>query len=129
VYAAGLVRHIRVLIADDHAPFAASVKELLATDDSIEVIGVARDGAQAVELAELLEPDVVLMDLDMPRMDGYTAAERIRARNPTVRIVIVTGGTMRSAGTATGNLGSAGFVLKTNVGSELLEAIRTQAAA
>lgn len=123
------MRRIRVLIADDHAPFAASVKELLATDDSIDVIGVARDGAQAVELAELLEPDVVLMDLDMPKLDGYTAADRIRARNPTVRIVIVTGGTMKSQGTPTGSLGVAGYVLKTNVGAELLDAIRAQAAA
>lgn len=115
---------LRLLIADDHAPFASSLKALLEHEESVEVVGIARDGVEAVKLAASLEPNVVLLDVDMPRMDGFEAAERIKERNPATRIVIVTG-TAESSERAR-EVGGSGFVLKADVGDELLEAIHAK---
>jgi two-component system NarL family response regulator len=118
---------IRLLIADDHVSFAASLKELLATETSVEVVGIVHDGAEAVELAASLRPDVVLLDLDMPRLDGFQAAERIRKQKPDTKIVIVTGtagGSDRAR-----DLGISGYVLKNDVREELVPAIQGQSAA
>lgn len=114
---------LRLLIADDHAPFASSLEEFLATDDSLEVVGVAHDGAEAVELAAALEPDVVLLDVDMPRLDGVQAAEQIREHRPGTGIVIVTG----AEGGGARARGIANVVLKSDVGEELLPAIHAEA--
>jgi len=124
-----IARPTRLLIADDHAPFAALVEALLAEETSIQVVGVARDGAEAVDLAATLEPDVVLLDIDMPRLDGFQAAERIRERNPTIRVVIVTGQPAPENGDRARDLGASGYVLKTDVPSELVRAIHSPAAA
>jgi DNA-binding NarL/FixJ family response regulator len=113
---------LRLLIADDHALFASSLEELLAPEDSVDVVGVAHDGMEAVELAASLEPDVVLLDVDMPRLDGFQAAERIKERNPGTRIVIVTG----TAATRTRPQGVESVVLKADVGSQLLPAIHSK---
>ncbi len=70
---------LRVLIADDHRLFAEALEAILAADDRIEVVGQAGDGGQAVELARKLDPDVVLMDVSMPVLDGFQATREIRA--------------------------------------------------
>jgi DNA-binding NarL/FixJ family response regulator len=113
---------LRLLIADDHAAFACSLEALLAHDDSVHVIGVAHDGAEAVELAASLEPDVVLLDVNMPRLDRFQAAERIKERNPATRIVIVTA----TAGDETAAQGVERVVLKADIGEELLGAIHAE---
>jgi DNA-binding NarL/FixJ family response regulator len=95
----------------------------------VEVVGIARDGVQAVELAALLEPDVVLLDIDMPRLDGFQAAERIREQSPDIRIVIITGEARSGNGTRARELGTSGYVLKAAVDEELLPAIHAEAAA
>ena len=76
--AAAVSSKIRVLIADDHRLFAETLEALLATEDRVEVVGSARDGKEAVRLARTLRPDVILMDISMPIMDGSASSTRTR---------------------------------------------------
>jgi NarL family two-component system response regulator LiaR len=80
---------MRVLIADDHRLFRGSLRSLLEAR-GVEVVGETGDGRQAIELAHRLEPDVVLMDLSMPAMDGLTATRMLRSELPGVKVVVVT---------------------------------------
>jgi DNA-binding NarL/FixJ family response regulator len=113
---------VRVLIADDHRLFAEALEAILATDERIEVVGQASDGEEAVELARRLGPDVVLMDVSMPGMDGIEATRRIRALDPSIRVVVVTAtcGREREAYGA----GAAGHVLKDARPDELIGSLR-----
>src|SRR5512136_1347815 len=81
---------IRVLIADDHLIVREGLRMILETSDDIQAVGEAADGAEAVRLAQALAPDVVLMDLRMPNMDGLAAIERLRLQQPQVAVVILT---------------------------------------
>src|ERR1700716_3769955 len=80
-------RSVRVLIADDEPLFVEMVEALLGRNDRIEVVGTARNGREAVELALSLAPDVTLMDISMPAVDGIEAVRRIRAQRPTACIL------------------------------------------
>jgi DNA-binding NarL/FixJ family response regulator len=82
---------IRVLVADDHRLFAESLTIMLEVEPTIEVVGHAADGREAVALAAILRPDVIVMDLDMPVMDGIEATAGVRRSAPGARVVIVTG--------------------------------------
>jgi two-component system response regulator DesR len=81
---------VRVLVVDDHALFAEALMLTLGIDDRIEVVGSASSGVEAVSLAEALRPDVVLMDVHMPSMDGIEATRRVRNVSPRSRVVMVT---------------------------------------
>jgi NarL family two-component system response regulator YdfI len=81
---------IRVLVADDHLIIREGLRLILETAEGITLVGEAADGAEAVRLASELKPDVVLMDLRMPGMDGLTAIERLRAEEPQIAVVILT---------------------------------------
>jgi NarL family two-component system response regulator YdfI len=81
---------IRLLVADDHLIIRQGLRLILETEDEFELIGEAADGAEAVRLCAELQPDVVLMDLRMPGMDGLTAIERLREEQPDVAVVILT---------------------------------------
>jgi DNA-binding NarL/FixJ family response regulator len=82
---------IRVLVADDHRLFAESLTIMLEVEPRIEVVGYAADGREAVALAAILSPDVVVMDLDMPVMDGIEATVGVRRSAPGAKVVILTG--------------------------------------
>ena len=82
---------IRVLIADDYMPFRLMLRYLLETQDDLEVVGEAPDGAVAVALAEELQPDVVMLDLAMPVMDGWEAIPHLHEVAPDARIIVLSG--------------------------------------
>ncbi|RLG38605.1 chemotaxis response regulator protein-glutamate methylesterase [Methanosarcinales archaeon] len=87
---------IRVLVVDDSAFMRVLISDMLSSDDEIEVVGVARDGEEAVKKALSLHPDVITMDVDMPKMDGITAVERIMEKEP-IPVVMLSGYTKRNA--------------------------------
>ena len=116
-------RKISVLIADDHRLFAETLEALLATDERIEVIGHAHDGREAVDRVAKLEPDVVLMDIDMPVMDGFEATRQIRERQGTACILMLTGSNSREDVDRARQAGAAGYVTKDRIAAELVEAI------
>jgi DNA-binding NarL/FixJ family response regulator len=81
---------LRILVVDDQLLYAEAVSVLLDQQDGLEVVGIARDGREAIEQALALRPDVVLMDIKMPRLDGISATRRIRRQLPTTRVVVMT---------------------------------------
>jgi DNA-binding NarL/FixJ family response regulator len=114
---------IRVLIADDHRLFGQALRAILDTDDRIEVAGHAADGAEAVELAAALDPDVILMDIAMPVMDGFQATRQIRKQRPQACILMLTGSNARTDVKRARAAGAAGYVTKDRIAAELIEAI------
>jgi len=117
-------RRVRVLIADDHPMFRAGVRQRLAAfADSVEVIGEAADGQEAIDLADELQPDVVLMDISMPRVNGIEATRRIKERQPHVGILILTVYDDSQYVVALVEAGAAGYLLKTVEADELSRAI------
>jgi DNA-binding NarL/FixJ family response regulator len=114
---------IRVLIADDHRLFAEALEAILAADERIEVVGHAGDGKEAVELARSLEPDVVLMDIAMPVMDGVEATKRIRKGRATACVLMLTGSNSSDDVDRARRAGAAGYVTKDRIASQLIETI------
>ena len=123
-----LSERIRVLIADDHRLFAETLEALLATDERIDVAGQAHDGREAVERAKRLEPDVVLMDISMPVMDGFEATRRIREHDAGACILMLTGSNSREDVDRARQAGAAGYVTKDRIAAELVDAILEVAA-
>ena len=121
--AAKLENAIRVLIADDHRLFAEALEAILAGESSIEVVGRARNGAEALELTLDLEPDVVLMDISMPVMDGVEATRRIREARPGACVLMLTGSNARDDVDRARKAGAAGYVTKDRIAAELVDAI------
>ena len=119
---------IRVLIVDDDALMRAGLRGVLSNDAAIEVVGEAADGRDAVRRARLHAPDVVVMDVRMPDLDGIAATERVLAEAPDVRVVILT--TFEQDDYIFGALraGASGFLLKRTRPEELIAAIHTIAA-
>ena len=118
------MKKTKVLIADDHAIVRMGLASILGTKKDLEVVGDAEDGADAVRKAQKLQPDVVLMDIVMPEMDGATATAEIRRLLPTTKVLILT-----SFGEADGiahalQAGASGALMKNIDYSELVEAIR-----
>lgn len=121
------MKNIRVLIADDHAIVRHGLCALLGTERGIEVVGEAKDGNEAVERTKQLAPDVVIMDIVMPRKDGVEATVEIRAAVPSAKIVVLTSfGTSDKISRAI-EAGATGALMKTAEDRELLSAIRTVA--
>jgi DNA-binding NarL/FixJ family response regulator len=114
---------IRVLIADDHRLFAEALEAILASDTRIEVVAHAGDGEEAVKLARELKPDVVLMDISMPVMDGIEAAEELHRDGDDVTILMLTGSNSRDDVDRARKAGAAGYVTKDRIAAELIDAI------
>ena len=115
---------IRLLLVDDHALFRKGVADFLAAEQDIDLVGEADDGAQALEMARELMPDVVLMDISMPRMDGLEATRRIKAEIPYVRIVILTVSDSDRSLFEAVKSGAQGYLLKSVEPQALLDTIR-----
>jgi len=115
---------IRVLIADDHAIVRKGIRALLATEPDIEVAGEAENGQEAVAQAETLQPDVILMDLVMPEMDGIEAIRRITARQPSASILVLTSFAADDKVFPAIKAGALGYLLKDSGPEELVQAIR-----
>ncbi len=115
---------IRVLVADDHAILRAGIRALLALYDDIEVIGEASNGKEAIDTIRELLPDVVLMDIAMPFMDGLEVTRRVHKENPKVKILILTQYDNREYILSSIKAGAIGYIPKKAVASELVDAIR-----
>jgi DNA-binding NarL/FixJ family response regulator len=115
---------IRVLLVDDHGVVRRGLRGFLELLDDIEVVGEAEDGLRGVELAAELEPDVVLMDLVMPRLDGIAAIGRIKASQPAVQVVALTSFIEEEKVTAALEAGASGFILKDAEADDVAAAIR-----
>jgi len=114
---------LRVLIADDHRLFAEALEAILAGDERIDVVGQAGDGREAVELARTLDPDVVLMDVSMPVLDGFEATREIRAASDDTHVLMLTGSNSRADVDRSREVGASGYVTKDRIASELVAAI------
>ena len=116
---------IRIIIADDHDLFVEGLSELLSRQPDIELSGQARDGLQVVEQTSLLKPDIVLMDIAMPRMNGIKASQQIRAKFPDVKILILSMHNNRELITESLKAGANGYILKDCTSEELYEAVKS----
>lgn len=115
---------IRILIADDHTLFRASLRLLLESEPGLEVVGQAANGIEAVTLTRTLRPDVILMDLVMPRLDGIAAIAEISRENPQARILVLTGFVQDDKVFPAIKAGAQGYLLKDAEPRELIQAIR-----
>jgi DNA-binding NarL/FixJ family response regulator len=113
----------RVLIADDHTLFAEALEAILHIDDRIHVVGRAKNGQEAVDLALSLAPDIVLMDISMPVMDGIEATERITTGTPRPCVLVLTGSDSPQDVDAARRAGATGYVTKDRIAAELVQAI------
>jgi len=116
---------IRVLIVDDHAMVRRGMRDFLDLHDDLEVVGEASDGKGALEAVETLRPDVVVMDLLMPGVDGIAATAEIKARHPSIEVVAITSFIEEDRITAAIEAGASGFLLKDAEADDLAGAIRS----
>lgn len=119
---------IRVLLVEDHALVRAGLEELLSGAEDIEVVGAAADGSEAVELATACDPDVVLMDLSMPGLDGIEATRRLTSSHPQIRIVVLTSFSDQRRILQALDAGAIGYLLKDAEPGELFRGVRAAAA-
>jgi DNA-binding NarL/FixJ family response regulator len=119
---------IRILLADDHSVVRQGLRMFLALDPELEVVGEAANGAEALQLAHQLQPDVVLMDLLMPVMDGITAIGRLRAELPDTEVIALTSVLEDEKVVGAVRAGAIGYLLKDTQADELCRAIKAAAA-
>jgi DNA-binding NarL/FixJ family response regulator len=120
--------NVRVLIADDHSVVRQGLRMFLKLDPELEIVGEAATGEEALQVARELRPDVVLMDLLMPTMDGVTATRLIRAEMPDVEVIALTSVLDDEAVTGAIRAGAIGYLLKNTEADELRRAIKSAAA-
>jgi DNA-binding NarL/FixJ family response regulator len=114
---------IRLLIVDDHRVIREGLEQLFATVPGVEVVGMAADGGQAVTLANQTDPDVVLMDISMPRLDGIEASRQITAAHPAARIIILTAHEDPSRIQEAQRAGAAGYLFKHCHAEDIVRAV------
>jgi DNA-binding NarL/FixJ family response regulator len=118
---------IRLLIADDHLVVRTGLHAMFGTEADIDIVGEATTGAQAVDLADRLRPDVVLMDLRMPEVDGVAATVRIRERHPSIHVLVLTTYDTDADILKAIEAGATGYLLKDATREELIRAVRAAA--
>jgi DNA-binding NarL/FixJ family response regulator len=116
---------VRVLIADDQSLILESLEMMLSLKEGIQVVGTARNGREAIELADRLLPDVILMDVRMPVLDGVASTEAIRSRHPAINIIVLSTFDDDEYVFKALRNGARGYLLKTIPMEELAQAIRT----
>ena len=122
-----MAKKIKVLIADDHQVVRDGLSAILQTKDDITVVGEARDGVEAVDKTRQLQPDVVLMDISMPRMNGVEATRRIKEQFPNVRVVVLTMYEEEEYIFDLVKTGVSGYLLKNSDSALIVKAIRAAA--
>jgi DNA-binding NarL/FixJ family response regulator len=122
------LQEIKLVLADDHAVVRSGTRELLEQQPDLKIVGEAANGEEAVRLAQRLQPDVVVMDVRMPKMSGVEATRRIKAEHPDVRVLVLTAHDDDEYVFALLQAGANGYLLKTAEIEELVRAIRTVAA-
>jgi len=115
---------IRIIIADDHKVVREGTRELLQKENDLDVVGEAGDGEEAVKLVEKLKPDVAIVDIAMPRLNGIEATKQIKAISPRTAVLILTGYDYDQYVFALLEAGAAGYLLKDVRGQEVIEAVR-----
>jgi DNA-binding NarL/FixJ family response regulator len=115
---------IRLLIADDHALVRSGLRSMLQREPGVEIVGEARNGREAVELCRSLEPDLILMDVRMPEMDGLEATRTIKQECPGTGVLMVTMHENRDYMLEATKAGAVGYVLKDASRNELISAVR-----
>jgi DNA-binding NarL/FixJ family response regulator len=118
-----VTKKIRVLICDDHTLFTEGIKSLLKQEESVEVVGEAADGRQAVERLSTLRPNVVLMDISMPDLSGFEATRRVRETDDSVKVLILTMHDDEELVARCLEAGAAGYIMKDAPASQLIYAI------
>lgn len=119
-----MTEKIRVLLADDHAVLRSGLRALLNLEPDMEVVGEASNGHEAIEQVQSLKPDVIVMDISMPEMDGLAAAKAIHEKGIPSHIVILTVHAEEDYLFQTLQMGASGYVLKSSADAELMDAIR-----
>jgi DNA-binding NarL/FixJ family response regulator len=114
---------VRILLVEDFEPFRRFIRSQLQPRLDLEVIAEASDGLEAVHVAEQLQPDLILLDIGLPKLNGIDAARRIRKLCPETKIVFLSQESSADVIEEALNSGGTGYVVKTNAGSELLDAI------
>jgi DNA-binding NarL/FixJ family response regulator len=112
-----------VLVVEDFAPFSQFIRSALADRQEVQVIGEVADGLEAVQKAELLEPDLILLDVGLPTLNGIEAARQIRKLAPKSKIIFVSQETSSEVVAEAFHLGACGYVMKTNAAFDLLRAV------
>ncbi len=116
---------IKILVVDDHAIMRDGIRALLGLHDDIEIVGEASEGKEAIEKTQELAPDVIIMDIAMPGMEGMEATRRIIKKHPKVKVLVLTQHDNREYIISTIKAGAAGYVPKRALGSDLVSAIRS----
>lgn len=117
------MRPVRVLLVDDHAMFLAALRALLDRDERIEIVGETDNGAHALELDAELQPDVALVDLQLPVMDGFETTRRLQARRPDLRVVVISGVSTEGVAEEAAAAGADAFLFKGGLHDEIVDTI------
>lgn len=116
---------VRILVVDDHEDFRKFITSTLRKQPHFQVIGEAQDGAEAVQSVQTLQPDLLLLDIGLPTMNGIEAGRRIRKAAPNTKIVFLTQESSRDMVDAAFDLGASGYIVKGQAGEELITAVQS----
>jgi DNA-binding NarL/FixJ family response regulator len=114
---------VRVMLVDDQQMFVAALRALLEHEDGIEVVAATDNGAHALELDHAIHPDVALVDLDLPLMDGFETTRRLVAQHPGLRVVVISGLSGNGVAVRAAEAGASGYLFKGGLHAEIVDAI------